>query len=80
MSISIETFVTVIRDLFREDAEAMNAQTRFRDLEEWSSMQALLVIAAVDEHFGVTLPETEFRNANTIQDLFNVTARILQDE
>lgn len=52
------------------------ANVKFRELEEWSSMQALIVIAAVDEHFGVTLPEKEFRKAETFQDLYNLTTSL----
>jgi acyl carrier protein len=65
-------FVEVIKGLFA-DASSINAEVRFRELEEWSSMQALILIAAVDEHFGVTLPEKEFRKANTVEDLFLLT-------
>ncbi len=65
-------FVEVINGLFAND-ELIHANVRFRELEEWSSMQALILIAAVDEHFGVTLPEKEFRKANTIEDLFLLT-------
>ena len=36
-------------------------------------MQALILIAAVDEHFGVTLPEREFRSTETVEDIFNLT-------
>jgi len=75
MSFSIEEFTTVVRNLFRDNAVDIDAQTKFRNLEEWSSMQALLVIAAIDEHFGVTLPEKDFRNAVTISDLFELTIR-----
>ncbi len=76
----MDEFVKVIRDLFKEDPGAIQAETEFRNLEEWSSMQALLVIAAVDEHFGVTLPDQEFRNANTIADLHSITVRISENE
>ncbi len=65
-------FVEVIKGIFA-DASSINAEVRFRELEEWSSMQALILIAAVDEHFGVTLPEKEFRKSNTVEDLFILT-------
>ncbi len=80
MNISTERFVSVIRDLFKEDQDAITATTRFRDLEEWSSMQALLVIAAIDEHFGVTVPEKEFRAANTINDLLQAASGTVKHE
>lgn len=72
MAVVLDDFVSVVSDLFSSETN-VNAQTRFRDLEEWSSMQALILIAAVDEHFGVTLPEKEFRSAVNVQDLFNLT-------
>lgn len=72
MSVTSNDFIEVIKGLFAND-ELVDANVRFRELEEWSSMQALILIAAVDEHFGVTLPEKEFRNANTIEDLFLLT-------
>jgi len=72
MSVTSNDFIEVIKGLFAND-ELVSANVRFRELEEWSSMQALILIAAVDEHFGVTLPEKEFRNANTIEDLFLLT-------
>jgi acyl carrier protein len=72
MSVTSNDFVEVIKGLFA-DATSINAEVRFRELDEWSSMQALILIAAVDEHFGVTLPEKEFRKANTVEDLFLLT-------
>jgi len=68
-----EIFLTVFQALFEEGQGSINSSTEFRKLEEWSSMQALIVIAAVDENFGVTLPEKEFRNAKTVEDLFELT-------
>ncbi|MCB0756446.1 MAG: acyl carrier protein [Flavobacteriales bacterium] len=69
-----ELFVEVFRSLFQE-ADGINENTQFRQLEEWSSMQALIVIAAIDEHFGVTLPEREFREAKTVGDLYRLTKK-----
>lgn len=69
-----ELFVEVFRSLFQE-ADGINENTQFRQLEEWSSMQALIVIAAIDEHFGVTLPEREFREAKTVGDLYQLTKK-----
>ncbi len=80
MSIDTEEFVRVISDLFKEDCDRINAQTKFRELEEWSSMQALLVIAAIDEHFNVTIPEKEFRNANTLDELRQAAIAIVKYE
>lgn len=64
-----DEFVQLFQSLFL-NGDAIKAETLFRELEEWSSMQALIVIAAIDEHMGVTIPERDFRNAQTVHDLF----------
>ena len=49
-------------------------ETRFRDLEEWSSFLALAIMAMVMEEYGVALTAEEMRNANTIQELYDVVS------
>lgn len=73
MDLTEKRFISVIASLFTELPAPMQLETPFRDLEEWSSMQALIVIATVDEQFGVTLPEKEFRKARTVGDLYRIT-------
>ncbi len=53
------------------DAELIKADTNFRELEEWSSLIGLSLIAMVDEEYDVTLKGDDIRNANTVEDLFN---------
>jgi acyl carrier protein len=53
------------------DAGVFTPETKFRELDEWSSLIALSIIAMVDEEYDVTLKGDEVRAAQTIQDLFN---------
>lgn len=53
------------------DASEIKAGTVFKDLNEWSSLIALSVIAMVDEEYDVTLKGDDIRNSNTVEDLFN---------
>ena len=78
MNPTLSDFIQVMSDSF-SPAAGVEAGVRFRELEEWSSMQALIVIAAVDEHFGVTLPEKEFRKAETFEDLFDLTISLQEN-
>ena len=71
---TLENFLEVFTSLFQE-RKGISADSKFRELEEWSSMQALIVIAAIDEHFGVTIPERDFRAANTVSDLYQLTIK-----
>ena len=54
------------------DANEIQANTVFKDLDEWSSLIALSVIAMVDEEYEVALKGDDIRNASTIEDLYNV--------
>ncbi len=64
----IENFASQFDDT---DASDFKAETVFKDLEEWSSLIALSVIAMVDEEYDITIKGDDIRNSNTIEDLFN---------
>ena len=54
------------------DPSEIKADTRFRDIDEWSSLVGLSVIAMVDEEFNVLLKGEDMRQANTPEELFNI--------
>ncbi len=64
----IENFAAQFDDT---DASEIKAETVFKELDEWSSLIALSVIAMADEEYEVTLKGDDIRNANTVEDLFN---------
>ena len=53
------------------DPSGIQAGTVFKELEEWSSLIALSVIAMVDEEYDVTIKGDDIRNSVTVEDLFN---------
>jgi len=54
------------------DASELTANTKFKDLGEWSSLMALSIIAMVDEEYNVAIKGKDIRESETIEDLFNV--------
>ena len=54
------------------DVTEFVASTKFRELDEWSSLIALSIIAMVDEEYDVTLKGDDMRQAETIEELFNI--------
>lgn len=69
----LNEFVELFAEQFDEtDAAEFAAQTEFKSLDEWSSLTALSIIAMVDEEFDVTIKGDDIRNANTIEDLYNL--------
>ncbi|MDE6271928.1 MAG: acyl carrier protein [Muribaculaceae bacterium] len=71
----IKEFIENFADQFDDtDASEITATTVFKDLDEWSSLTALSIIAMVDEEYDVTLKGDDIRNADTVEDLFNIVA------
>lgn len=69
----IEKFIQNFADQFDDaDVSTFGPSTAFKELDEWSSLLALSIIAMVDDEYGVVLKGDDIRGARTIEDLFNV--------
>lgn len=69
----IKEFIQHFAEQFDDtDVNEIQATTEFKELDEWSSLLALSVIAMADEEYNVTLKGEDIRNSKTIEDLFNV--------
>jgi acyl carrier protein len=70
---SIDLLISQIEEEF-EDVPRGNItpQTSFRDIEGWSSMHALMLIALIDNNYDILLTGAELKNAHTIQDIFDI--------
>ena len=68
----MEKFIEFFAEQFDELHTTLTPETRFRELEEWSSLVALLVITMVDEEYDVQLKGDDMRSAVTVEDLFNI--------
>lgn len=65
----IEKFAEQLEEVKVKD---LKPETKFRDIEEWSSLMALSIIAMVDEEYEVIIKGEDIRNSKTINDLFEV--------
>lgn len=69
----LKEFVKHFADQFDEtDPSEIKAETKFRDLNEWSSLIGLSVIAMIDDEFDVTMRGEDMRKANTVEELFEI--------
>jgi len=50
----------------------LKPETNYRELKNWSSMYALIVIAFVDLNFDITLNAQDLRNTLTVQNLYDL--------
>lgn len=68
----IKEFIQHFAEQFDEtDISMFKPETVFHDLEEYSSLVALSIIAMINEEYDVTLKGDDMSAAVTIEDLFN---------
>lgn len=65
----VENFAGQLEDT---DASVFTPETKFKDLEEWTSFTALCIIAMADEEYNVKIDGNDIRNSSTVQDLFEI--------
>lgn len=78
---NLEQFIENFSDLFDDtESSTIDATTQFKDLEEWSSLVALSVIAMIDEEYDVEFYGDDIRNSSTVEDLYNIVLKRLEEE
>ena len=71
----INDFVTSFAEQFDDtDPSEIKVDTRFHELEEWSSLLGMSVIAMARTQYGKTITGKEIRACETVEDLFNLIA------
>ena len=69
----LKEFIENFAEQFDEtDACEFTADTVYKELDDWSSLVALSVIAMIDEEYDVPIKGDDIRNTSTIGDLFNL--------
>jgi acyl carrier protein len=69
----LQRFIEQFAEQFDEtDANEFKADTEFKALEQWSSMLTLGIISMITIEYGVTIKGVDIRQAETIEDLFNI--------
>jgi acyl carrier protein len=58
------------------DVSEIRANTVFKDLDEWSSLIALSVIAFVKTEYGKSITGSQIRSCVTVSDLFNLVSSL----
>lgn len=71
----LNEFISAFADQFDEtDASEIQADTEFLELEEWSSLTGMSVIAMVKTQYGKTITGKEIRSCETVEELYNLVA------
>ena len=67
----IEKFAEQFDDV---DVEQLNSATRFRELDGYTSLVALLIITMIEEEYDVTVTGDDMKQQVTIGDLYNLVS------
>ena len=54
------------------DDSEFTPETRFRELDEWSSLNALAILNMIGKKYSVMLKPEEMKPTNTVQELFDL--------
>lgn len=68
-------FISSFAEQFDDtDASEIKVNTNFQELEDWSSLTAMSVIAMVKTQYNKTVTTKEIRSCETVGDLFNLVS------
>ena len=74
----IKEFIKNFVEQFDEvPATEVTPETRHHEMDEWSSLIALSVMAMIDEEYDVQIKADEMRNSQTVQELFDIVQSYL---
>lgn len=68
----LNEFVQKFGEVFDDDSLELTPDTYFKELDEYNSLAALSIIAFADENFDVEISGKEIREADTLQDLYEL--------
>lgn len=69
----LNEFVANFADLFDDtDASEITSSCVFHDLEEWSSLIGMSIIAFAKTEYNKTISGAELRTCVTVEDVFNL--------
>ncbi len=75
---SLEIFTSKVeREIDGIVPGSLKGDTNYRDIPEWSSMHALIIIALAETEYDVTLTGEDMRKCQTVGDIYAIiTSRI----
>lgn len=69
----MQDFIANLAEQFEEtEVEQLQPSTVFQDLEDWSSMTSMAIIAMAKIEYGKTITGKEIRQCATVSDLYDL--------
>ena len=73
---TIEAFIKRIEEELEDIVDgSLKPEHNYRVIENWSSMYALIIVAIIDEEFGVEFTAVDFNSSLTLEDIYNIVIK-----
>lgn len=72
MIMELNEFIKKFQEQFENEKLVLNADTYFKELDEWTSLMGISIIAMVDDEYNISISGSDIRNSDTIEDLFDI--------
>ncbi|MDX2362354.1 MAG: hypothetical protein QNK23_16215 [Crocinitomicaceae bacterium] len=72
MEAGYENFSEMVQELFDPQFSFDHS-----NVESWTSMQSLIVVSAIDEHYDILLSHEELKQAKKLADLYSILTQKL---
>jgi acyl carrier protein len=70
---TIDEFIKTLETEFDElEPGTLKPETKFTDLDEWSSMHSLIIIALIDTEYNVTITGEDLMSIKKVEELYNI--------
>lgn len=73
----LKEFIEHLAEQFDDtDITEIQPETEYQELDEWSSLTAMSIIAMVKTQYGKTITGREIRKCQTVEELFNLVKEL----
>lgn len=73
----LKEFIENLAEQFDDtDITEIQPNTEYQELDEWSSLTAMSIIAMVKTQYGKTITGREIRKCQTVEELFNLVKEL----
>jgi acyl carrier protein len=74
---NLQAFIKDFADQFDDtDASEIKEETIYQDLDEWSSLIVLSIIAFVKTQYGKTITGKQIRSCKTVKELYDLVVSL----
>ncbi len=71
-----ESFIEFLSKELMISKNKVNLSIKFRELDNWSSLNALILISRINEETGVIISASDLSNLITVDDLFKFINKV----